>query len=98
MLPPSYNSLFNKDSTADNKKGFDLVKPILKKVPGYNQDAVNQYNAIPKLHTGGKVKKTGLYILKKNEFVLPTNASPTKNQKAKVNNNIKNKKSKILSA
>lgn len=34
--------------------------------------------------TGGKVKKTGLAIVHKNEYVLPRGVAPTKAQKAKV--------------
>ena len=36
---------------------------------------------------GGKVKKTGLALIHKNEYVLPANAKPTKAQKAVVAKN-----------
>jgi outer membrane lipoprotein SlyB len=42
--------------------------------------------------TGGKVKKTGLALVHKNEFVLPANAKPTKAQRAVVAKNKKKAK------
>ena len=38
----------------------------------------------PMFKKGGKVNKTGLAILHKNEYVLPAGIKPTKAQKAKV--------------
>ena len=40
--------------------------------------------ALPGYKKGGKVKKTGLALVHKNEFVLPRTVKPTKAQKAKV--------------
>ena len=40
--------------------------------------------AFPMFKKGGKVNKTGLAILHKNEYVLPAGVKPTKAQKAKV--------------
>ena len=40
--------------------------------------------AFPMFKKGGKVKKTGLAVLHKNEYVLPAGVAPTKAQKAKV--------------
>ncbi len=45
--------------------------------------------AFPMFKKGGKVKKTGLALVHKNEYILPANAKPTKAQKAIV---AKNKK------
>lgn len=41
-------------------------------------------SAFPFFKKGGKVNKTGLAILHKNEYVLPASVKPTKAQKAKV--------------
>ena len=40
--------------------------------------------AFPLFKKGGKVNKTGLAYVHKNEFVLPASVKPTKAQKAKV--------------
>ena len=40
--------------------------------------------AFPMFKKGGKVNKTGLALVHKNEYILPSNIKPTKAQKAKV--------------
>ncbi len=40
--------------------------------------------AFPMFKKGGKVKKTGLALVHKNEYILPAGVKPTKAQKAKV--------------
>ena len=40
--------------------------------------------AFPMFKKGGKVKKTGLAVVHKGEYVLPKGVAPTKAQKAKV--------------
>ena len=41
-------------------------------------------NVLDHYKTGGKVKKTGLAVVHKNEYVLPVSVKPTKAQKTKV--------------
>jgi hypothetical protein len=41
-------------------------------------------SALPGFKKGGKVKKTGLALVHKGEYVLPKGIKPTKAQKAKV--------------
>ena len=40
--------------------------------------------AIPYFKTGGSVKKTGMAMVHKNEYILPSGIKPTKAQKAAV--------------
>ena len=77
---------------------IDPVKKFTKKIPvvGY------MYGAIPKLHKGGKVPKTGTYRLKAGEVVLnktqltALKKAKTTKTRTKIINNVKKRRPKKM--
>jgi hypothetical protein len=79
--------------------GLGNIASSINKAEGGNggsKASINFWNgfgrAFTGYKTGGKVKKTSLALVHKNEYILPANAKPTKAQKAIVAKNKKSKK------